>query len=586
MPNPNVPEIVNPAPESPVESNESFADILSSFERSHAPKKVPSEEGSGRREATVVAVTADSVIFDIGFKTEGILLLAAFESQREKQPGKPDEPVKPGQKFMVTVKGRNPEGYYDLSLVRVERPKDWTALEKAFNEKLTVEGTVTGVVKGGLSVDVGVRAFMPASRSGVREQAEMEKLVGQEIRCRIIKLDVTEEDLVVDRRVIAEEEEKATRERRYSEVREGDILQGAVRSLADYGAFVDLGGVDALLHVGDISWGRIAKPEDVLSIGQQVEVKVLKISTDGAKRRISVGMKQLLPDPWDAVAAKYKIGERVRGAVSRLAEFGAFVELEPGIDGLIHLSEMSWSRKRVRIAGDVLKLGEVVEAVILGVNAAERRISLGLKQALGDPWAEVTKRFPVGSVVEGPVVSLTNFGAFVQLTEGIEGMVHVGDIVSEKKAAIKHPQDVLKAGQSVKAQVLEIDTAKRRVRLGMKQMLPTSLDEYMLERKEGEVVTGRIMDVSSGVAQVELGEGVHGTWKTSGQPERQQEKAEGQASGAKADLSSLSDMLKARWKGSSGGGAPKAEAVQAGQIRSFRIAKLDTANKKIELESA
>src|SRR5208282_2297946 len=294
-------------PESPAinESNESFKDILSQFEQSKSRK--PDEAGRGR-EGTVIAVTADSVLVDIGFKTEGILPLAAFSGA--------GETVKAGDKLVVSIKGRDPEGYYELTLGKIERPKDWAALQKAFAEKTTIMGTVTAVVKGGLSVDVGVRAFMPASRSGARDAAEMEKLVEQEIRCRITKLDETEEDVVVDRRIVVEEEERAAKGRRYSEVKEGATVHGTVRSLTDYGAFIDIGGVDALLHVSDISRSRVSKPADVLSVGQEVEVKVLKI--DAEKQRISVGMKQLEPDPWDSVAAKYKPGERARGAVTRV----------------------------------------------------------------------------------------------------------------------------------------------------------------------------------------------------------------------------------------------------------------------------
>src|SRR3984885_2493784 len=276
----------NPAsPETPPinQPDESFQDILSQFEQGKSRK--PGEGGKGR-EGIVIAVTVDSVLVDIGFKTEGTLPLAAFQAAGES--------VKPGDKLVVSIKGRDPEGYYQLTLGKIERPKDWAALEKAFVEKTTIVGTVTSVVKGGLSVDVGVRAFMPASRSGARDAAEMEKLVEQEIRCRITKLDVTEEDVVVDRRAIAEEEERASKDRRYSQVNEGATLHGTVRSLTDYGAFVDIGGVDALLHVSDISRSRINKPADVLSVGQEVEVKVLKI--DSEKRRISVGIKQLHPD--------------------------------------------------------------------------------------------------------------------------------------------------------------------------------------------------------------------------------------------------------------------------------------------------
>jgi small subunit ribosomal protein S1 len=405
----------------------------------------------------------------------------------------------------------------------------------------------------------------------------MEKLVEQEIRCRITKIDEAEEDLVVDRRVVTEEEELAAKDRRYSQVQEGAIVHGTVRSLTDYGAFIDIGDVDALLHVSDISRSRVSKPSEVLTVGQEVDVKVLKI--DAEKRRVSVGMKQLEPDPWDSVATKYKPGERAGGTVTRLMDFGAFVELEPGVEGLIHISEMSWGKK-VRTPSDVVKSGEIVEAVILGVSPAERRISLGLKQALGNPWADAPKKFAVGSVVEGPVTSITKFGVFVQVSEGIEGMIHVSDISAEKR--INHPSDVLKVGQSVKAQVLELDTEKRRLKLGIKQLVPTSNDEYLAERREGNVVSGRVMEVSGDQARIELGEGIHGLCRIRASAAVQENKQDG----GHADLASLSSMLNAKWKGNSKASESKPEAVRAGQIRSFRISKLDAASKKIELELA
>jgi small subunit ribosomal protein S1 len=562
------PENSNPETRAFPESTESFGDILSQFQNSQSRNT----EGTRQLQATVIAINSESVFFDIGYKSEGILPLAALQG----------ETLKPGDKCLVTVKGRDVDGYYELSRFKVERPMDWTGLEKAFAEKTTVLGTVTGVIKGGFSVDVGVRAFMPASRSGVREAAEMEKLVGQEIRCRIIKLDVTDEDVVVDRRAVAEEEERSVKDKFLSQIKEGEIVNGTVRSLTDYGAFVDLEGVDALLHVSDISWGRVNKPADVLSVGQAVDVQVLKVASDGMKRRISVGLKQLQPHPWDAVAEKFKAGDRVHGTVTRLVDFGAFVELEPGIEGLIHISEMSWSKGKIRRASDVVKQGETVEAVILQVNAGKHRISLGLKQALGDPWADISQRFQVGSAIEGPISNLTKFGAFVQLSEGIEGMVHVSDISAEKR--INQPQDVLRVGQVVKAQVLAIDLEKRQVRLGMKQLVPTGLDEYIAEHTEGDVVTGRLMDDSGGQARVELGEGIHATCKMLVAPTGARAAAASEVP-KKADLSSLSSMLQARWKSGSGG-VPKAESVRTGQVRSFRIVKLDRTAKKIELELA
>ncbi|MBZ5616358.1 MAG: 30S ribosomal protein S1 [Acidobacteriia bacterium] len=561
---------VNPSAPEPTVANEpaeSFKDVFSEYEQSHSRKKQPGAQG---REATVIAVTTDSIVLDIGYKTEGVLPLTAFPA---------DQLPKPGDKVQVTIKGRDPEGYYELTRGKVERPTDWESLEKAFAERSTIVGTVTGVVKGGLSVDVGVRAFMPASRSGTHDASELEKLVEQEIRCRIIKLDVAEEDVVVDRRAIAEDEERAGKERRFAELKEGDTVQGEVRSLTDYGAFVDIGGADALLHVGEISWRRINKPSDVLSVGQRIEAKIIKI--DAEKHRIAISLKQLQPHPWDAVAEKYKPGERVRGAVSRIADFGAFVELEPGIEGLIHISEMSWA-KRVRTPSDIVKVGETVEAVILGVNPAERRISLGLKQALGDPWAGAEQKFAPGTVVEGPVTTIMKFGAFVQLTEGVEGMIHVSEISAEKR--INHPQEVLKAGQVVKAQVLALDAEKRLIRLSMKQLVPTGLDEYLAEHKDGDMVTGRMIDVSGGRARVELGEGVVATCRIPEDSPAKEDKHAEPAASSKPDLSSLGSMLQARWKSGASESETKPEAFRAGQIRKFRIAKLDPVTKKIDLE--
>ncbi len=551
------------------ESDASFGDILKQYEQSHATRAAAGSEG---REGVVIAISGDSVFLDIGFKTEGIMPAAAFHDASG------NVSVKTGDKIQVAVTGRGPEGYYQLSLIKVLRPKDWSSLEKAFEEKTAIAGVVSGLIKGGASVDVGVRAFMPGSRSGAKDAAELQQLVGQEIRCRIIKLDVADEDVVVDRRVVLEEEESRAREQRLTDLREGMVVQGTVRSLLDYGAFVDIGGVDGMLHVGEISWGRIGKPSDVLSVGQQVDVRILKV--DPKKGRISLGMKQLQPDPWTLVADKFKAGDRVKGAVSRVTDFGAFVELEPGLDGLIHLSEMSWSKK-VRKPGDVVKPGDTVEVVVLGVNAAEHRVSLGLKQTLGDPWAEAEKKYQPGTIVEGPVTSLTKFGAFIQLEGEIEGMIHVGDISAEKR--IEHPQDVLKNGQQVRAVVLEMDRERRRLRLGLKQLQPTSVDEYIAEHKEGDMVTGRVSDVSRGKVTVELGEGVRASCHVGGES-----REDAQATAGRADLSALSSMLANKWKmGQSDLTAPaRKEPAKAGQIRSFRIAKLDPEKKRIELELA
>ncbi len=551
--------------DSAAESTESFADLLSQFERSHTHK---SEDSAKQLEGTVVSVTADSVYLDIGYKTEGVLLRSVFPDNADS--------IAPGDKFPVSVKGRNEERYYELSLQRVTVVKDWSSLEEAFAQKTAIVGTVTALVKGGFSVDIGVRAFMPASRSGVREASEMEALVEQEITCRITKLDVADEDVVVDRRVILEEQALAAREGQFAAINEGDVLNGTVRSLASYGAFVDLGGIDGLLHVSDIAWGRVSSPEDVLSVGQQVQVKVLKI--DSENRRISLGLKQLQPEPWDGAPERYAIGRRITGIVTRLMDFGAFVEIEPGIEGLIHVSEMSWA-KRVHKPSDILKQGDTVDAIVLGIDPAQRRISLGLKQALGDPWVDVPNKFPVGSAIEGPVTRTTKFGAFVQIAEGVEGLVHVSEISAEKR--INHPEDVVRVGQPVRAQVLAIDMERRQIKLSMKQLVPTGLDEYLEEHQVGDMVSGRIVDQSPERMIVELGLGIRTTCRVAAAP------AVAEATAAPAlDLSSLTSMLQSRWKGDTKSATAKPADLRVGQIASFRIAILDREQKKIELETA
>jgi small subunit ribosomal protein S1 len=566
MPNEITPTSLPPVENTTESSTESFGDLLAQFEHSHSHK---TEDGAKQLEGIVVTVDAESVYLDIGFKTEGILPRTAFENNAEG--------LAAGSKFPVSVKGRNPEGYYELSRIHVAQPKDWSSLEEAFAQKAAVSGVVTAVVKGGLTVDIGMRAFMPASRSGVRDAAEMEKLVGQEITCRIIKLDTEEEDVVVDRRVLVEEQARVLEQSRYAELKEGDIVSGQVRSLASYGAFVDLGGIDGLLHISDISWSRVGTPEDVLTVGQQLQLKVLKVEPES--KRISLGLKQLEAEPWEAVGEKYKEGQRITGTVTRLMDFGAFVELDPGIEGLIHVSEMSWVQK-VRKPSDLLKSGDTVDAMVLSVSPAERRISLGLKQALGDPWAEVPKKFPVGTAIEGSVTRLMKFGAFVALSEGVEGLVHISEITADKR--INHPQDVLRVGEVVKAQVIGLDPEKRQLRLSMKQLIPTGFAEYMEEHKVGDVVSGRVVEQSADSAIVELGDGIRVTCLKSA-------KAAVEArsdSGAALDLSSLTSMLNARWKTGAPAAGSQPESLGVGQVRSFRLVKLDPEAQQIEVELA
>jgi small subunit ribosomal protein S1 len=575
----NIPD-TEPATQTAAELTESFADALRDFERSHTHK---SEPGSRQLDGTVVSLSADQVFLDVGYKMEGVLPRSAFENNAEG--------VKRGDAFPVSITGRNEEGYYQLSRFKVAQPRDWSALEHAFAEKVAVAGTVTAVVKGGLTVDVGVRAFLPASRSGARDAAELEALVGTQISCRITKLDVADEDVVVDRRVVLEEQARGVLTQRRAALNAGDTVTGTVRTLMPYGAFVDIGGgeiagLDGLLHVSDISRVRIAKPEDVLTVGQQITVRILKIDPDTGK--ISLGLKQLQPEPWETAADRYLPGARISGTVTRLTDFGAFVELEPGLEGMIHVSEMSWAKK-VRHPKDLLKVGDRVDAVVLSVKPPAQsepgRIALGLKQTLADPWLEVQRRFPVGSQIEGPVTKMMAFGAFVEIAEGVEGLVHISEIAVGRR--LNHPSEVLHAGQRVQALVLAIDAAKRQIKLSMKQLIPTGLDEYIAEHKAGDAVSGRVVSVTGTDMEVELGEGIRARGRMGAAAAAQSTSADdGTQTTGKPDLSQLSSMLKARWKGSAPAPSAKPEPLAEGQVRSFKIVKLDAEKKTIEVELA
>ncbi|HMF79686.1 MAG TPA: S1 RNA-binding domain-containing protein [Bryobacteraceae bacterium] len=560
--NPDVPAFPD---NSDAKEDSGFAEILSTFERQH------SEGASGENmSGTIVSVGAETILVDIGRKIEGALPIAKW---RETEAGDPSV----GKTIAVTAGPRNDEGYYQLSTIKVERPKDWTALQSAFAEKRNIAGVVVEQVKGGFRVDVGARAFMPASRSGVREADDMAKLVGQEIQCRITKLDTEKEDVVVDRRVVLEEEQSQRRQQAFAELREGLVVRGRVRSIMDFGAFLELmPGVDGLLHVADMSHTRVAKAGDVVKVGDELEVKILKL--DPASKKLSLGLKQLQEDPWTVAARTFAVGDRVTGTVSRLADFGAFIELLPGVDGLVHLSELSWD-KRIRKPGDLLKVGDRVEVAILQINPTDRRIGLGYKQMLGDPWDAVPQKFPIGSVFEGAITNLTEFGAFVDLGDGIEGMIHISDITNEKR--LEHPKEKLSKGQTVKALVLEIDRERRRIRLGMKQLEPTTVDHYISEHKAGETVSGRLVEVQGDRAKVELGEGVLAVCRL-----KAQAKKEAAAEAPKSsDVGSLSAMLSARWK-QGGSAGPAKDAMYAGEVRSFRIANLDASKRLIEIELA
>ena len=544
------------------DKTESFADILKEFET--AGRAAPA---GGPRRGTVVGISGDYVLVDYGAKAEGVIPSADLLDADG------NLSVKRGDTFDVAITGRHSEGMTTLSRVTGPRPQDWEGLRRAFENKEIVAGRVTAAVKGGFTVDLGTRAFLPASRSGARTPAEMEQLVGQEIRCRIIKVDVDEEDVVVDRRSVMEEEARQIRQNTLGALEEGAVVRGTVRSLASYGAFVDIGGLDGLLHVGDISWARVTDPSTELSVGDVLDLKILKVDKENGK--ISLGLKQMSPDPWQDAAARLNPGDRVTGVVTRLADFGAFVEVMPGVEGLIHVSEMSWT-KRIQRASDVLKEGERVETVVLKVDRAASRLSLGLRQVLGNPWDTIKDRYPNGKIVEGKVTRLVKFGAFVEVEEGIEGLVHISDFTSEKR--IEHPSEVVKVGQVVRAIVLSAEPETKRLKLGFKQLEPTAADQFRQQIAVGDRVTGRVIQVRGNEVTVQLGEGVEGVCVLeSASPGR-----------TTASGGSLAEQLAAAWKGGvkpSAAGAGS-DPYREGQIRSFTIKAIDPAGKRIELTPA
>ncbi len=567
----DVPEEVAAALEEEVDFSELFD------ETGPTPEKARSSGQSGVLQGTVVSVRGDGYFVDIGHKSEAFLSSEAASSGD-------DDALALSDSVDCTITGRSPDGYLTLSRIIAQRPKNWTQFEMAFENHTPIAGTVSEVIKGGMAVDVGVRAFLPASRSGARDAEAMQALVGQEISALIVQLDVEDENIILDRRVLLEEEKEQKRKEAIGRLEPGVIVHGVVRTIRDFGAFVDLGGgVDGLLHVSDLAWNRVKDVASVLSEGQEIDVQVLKVEEDG--KRISVGLKQLTPDPWTLIAGKLNVGDRVKGVVTRLKDFGAFVELEPGIEGLVHVSEMSWAR-RVKHPSDLLNVGDAVEVVVLELKPGERRIGLGLKQALGDPWEKAAKELTKGSVVEGTVRNLTTFGAFVEVLEGIEGLVHISDITAEKR--LNHPKEVLKAGETVRAVVLEIDREQRRLKLGIKQLEPDETDDFLATCKVCDTVTGRVTSVKGATVQVDLG-GVKAVCRLeeTPAPEALSEAAELPVSKPKADVSSLSEMLQSAWKSGSGsaGGATTAQPTKLsrGEVHSFRVTQLDPEQRTIQL---
>jgi len=451
-------------------------------------------------QGTVLGITAKDVIVDFGYKSEGIVPIDQFQSLSG------ELTVKRGDVVDVMIdRSEHVEGYVLLSHTKAARLRIWDDLEKASNDQLILSGRVLGRVKGGLAVDVGVKAFMPGSQADPRPVHNLDSLIGQDIPVKIIKLNRRRGNVVVSRKLALEEEINSRKSVTLEHLAEGATVVGTVKNLTEYGAFIDLGGIDGLLHVTDMSYGRITHPSELLQVGLDVTVKILKF--DRGKERVSLGIKQLEPDPWDTVLERYPVDSRVIGRVVNVTDYGAFVELEAGVEGLIHISEMTWSR-RMKHPSKVVKAGDRVEAVVLEVHSKDRRISLGLKQLEPNPWTTIDSRYSVGSVVEGRVRNMTDFGAFIEIEEGIDGLVHVSDLSWTKR--VKHPSEILKKGMIVQAVILNIDSSSHRLSLGIKQLQPDSWESYFQNHQVGDTVHGRVCRLASFGAFVELAEGVEG----------------------------------------------------------------------------
>ena len=485
------------AAENAAAGSDDFAAALHSFE-------TETEESVGDDhviKGTVVKLTATHVVVDIGAKSEGMAPIAEILDHE----GKPR--FKPGDEIdVMRDKGETEEGYVSLSHLKAQRLRSWDEIERAFNEKKPIQGIVVERIKGGLTIDIhGAHAFLPGSQVDLRPIRNLDGMKGQTMEVAIIKLNKKRGNIVVSRKQLLEEEQNEKRGKTLAHLEEGSVLTGFVKNLTEYGAFVDMGGIDGLLHITDMSWGRLTHPRDLVNVGDQIQVKVLKYDKD--KQRVSLGFKQLTPDPWLDAEHRYPVGAHVHGRVISVTDYGAFVELEQGIEGLVHVSEMTWS-KRMKHPSKLVNVNDEVDCVILSVNPTERRISLGMRQLASNPWDTLHDKYPVGATVEGRVRNLTEFGAFIEIEDGIDGLVHVSNLSWTTR--VKHPSEVLKKGDKVKAVILAIEPDKRRLSLGVKQMQPDVWDTFFAQHRVGDIVHGKVLRVANFGAFVEIAQGIEG----------------------------------------------------------------------------
>jgi len=517
-----------------------FSAMLETYEKESAASRQEGEIVRG----IVVGISDQNVLVDIGYKSEGVVAREEFLDRQG------NLTVKRGDEVDVLIKSlENQDGYAELSRAAAMQLQSWERLRHAHQTHETIKGRVVERIKGGLQVDLdGVPAFLPGSQIDIRPVRNLEHFIKQEIEVRVIKLNRKRGNVVVSRKAVLEEASGKKKSETLANIEEGVVLEGVVKNITDYGAFIDLGGIDGLLHIIDMSWGRIQSPNDIIKVGDSIQVKVLKF--DRERERISLGYKQLLPDPWQSVAERFPKGSHVRGRVVSLTDYGAFIEIEPGVEGLVHVTEMTWS-KRLKHPSKLLSIGQELEAVVLEADPHSRRISLGLKQISADPWETLPVRYHVGSRVTGKVRSLTDFGAFVEIEDGIDGLVHVSDISWTKR--IKHPSDVLKKGQQVDAVITNIDVDGRRLSLSIKDLEPNAWDRFFDTHKLGDVIKGRVVRFANFGAFIEIEEGIEGLCHVSELSDSRVEKPE--------------------------------DAVKIGQILPFKILKLDPSQKKIGLSA-
>lgn len=464
----------------------------------------------------VIHVGPEFVTVDIGFKSEGQLSLNEFRQKDGTLS------VNIGEEIDVFVERKESEiGMVTLSKEKADKFKFWEEISRAWNEDQVIEGKIISRIKGGLTVDIGVLAFLPGSQVDIRPIRNLEKLIGSTHKFKIIKLNRRRGNVVLSRRILLEKERESFRQKTLEVLEEGQIVEGVVKNITDYGAFIDLGGIDGLMHITDMSWGRINHPADILTVGQKIKVKVLQFERQN--QRVSLGLKQTTPDPWDNIAAKFPVGGRVKGKVTSITDYGAFVQLLEGVEGLVHVSEMAWT-KRVRHPSKILSAGDEVEVMVLDVDANQKRISLGLKQTSPNPWDTIAERYPVGTKIQGRIKNITDFGIFIGIDEGIDGLVHISDISWTQR--LKHPSEMFKKGQEVQAIVLSIDRENQRFSLGIKQIQKNPWDDIHHRYRVGQLTKGKVTNVTKFGAFVELEPGIEGLVHISEISHQRVEKAE------------------------------------------------------------